>query len=198
MMQVMDTRERIVEAGLSALLTHGYEGMGLGPLLASIGVPKGSFYHFFDSKEAFVGSVLDAYAERYRLLRAKILTDASRAPFSRLMSYFEALEREIVATHPVSGCLYAVLALSLPSLGDDLARKLRAVFDAWERDLADVIADAQQGGEIDPSLDPREAARNLIDLYEGAALRARLIEPASAFRQFRLFATRALGAEARR
>lgn len=191
----MSTRELIVEAGLAALISRGYEGMGIGPLLAPIGVPKGSFYHFFESKEAFVATVLDAYAERYHRLRMESFTDLSRTPFSRLMSYFEALEQEMVASHPVCGCLYGILAQSLPSLGEGLAGKLRAVFDAWERDLVGVITEAQRSGEVDPSLDPHEAARYLIDLYEGAALRARITDPVAAFRGFRTLAARALGAK---
>lgn len=192
----MGTRETLIEAGLEALISRGYEGMGIGPLLASVTVPKGSFYHFFDSKEAFVGTVLDAYAEHYLRLRRERFTDVTRTPLSRLMSYFETLVQEMDTAHPVYGCLYGVLAQSRPSLGPDLAGNLRSKFDAWESDLADLIVEAQRSGEVDPSLDPRDAARHLIDLYEGTVLRARAMNVAPSFHGFRAFAARALGAQA--
>src|SRR5271163_2415989 len=67
-MQLMprpDTRKVLIDEGLKALLANGYDGVGIGPVLAAAGVPKGSFYHFFRSKEEFACAVLDAYAERY-------------------------------------------------------------------------------------------------------------------------------------
>lgn len=185
------TREKIVAAGRRAMLAHGYDGTGLGPLLASVAVPKGSFYHFFASKEEFAGAVLAAYAEHYRQLRQAQFADAALSPMARLERSLEHLEADSISEQGVAGCLYGVLAQAVPALGEDLRAQLKAVFALWEQDLAALIAEAQQAGELDAGLDPAEAAAYVIDAYEGAVIRARAGD-AAAFARFRKFALAAL------
>lgn len=169
----MSTREKIVAAGRRAMLEQGYEGTGLGPLLASIAVPKGSFYHFFPSKEAFASAVLEAYAGQYRSQRRALFADAALTPLARLERHLEKLVEDTMAEGDVAGCLYGVLALAAPGLGEDLKARLADVFSSWEADLAALIGEAQQAGEVDAGLDATDAAAYIIDLYEGAVLRAR-------------------------
>lgn len=185
------TREKIVAAGRRAMLAHGYDGTGLGPLLASVAVPKGSFYHFFASKEEFAGAVLAAYAEDYRQLRQAQFADTALSPMTRLERNLEHLEAESISEQGVAGCLYGVLAQAAPALGEDLRAQLKAVFALWEQDLAALIAEAQQAGELDAGLDPAEAAAYVIDAYEGAVIRARAGD-AAAFARFRTFTLAAL------
>lgn len=185
------TREKIVAAGRRAMLAHGYDGTGLGPLLASVAVPKGSFYHFFASKEEFAGAVLAAYAEHYRQLRQTQFADTALSPMTRLERNLEHLEAESISEQGVAGCLYGVLAQAAPALGEDLRAQLKAVFALWEQDLAALIAEAQQAGELDAGLDPAEAAAYVIDAYEGAVIRARAGD-AAAFARFRTFTLAAL------
>ncbi|MBS9478300.1 TetR/AcrR family transcriptional regulator [Ancylobacter radicis] len=193
----MSTRDKIVAAGRRAMLEQGYEGTGLGPLLASIAVPKGSFYHFFASKEAFAAAVLAAYAGQYRTQRQALFAQADVSPLARIERHLLQLEQDTLAEGNVAGCLYGVLALAAPGLGGELRGKLNEVFACWETDLAALIEEAQQAGEVDAGLDPREAAAHLIDCYEGTVIRARADDPAAAFARFRKFALAALGAGAK-
>lgn len=188
----MSTREKIVAAGRKAMLEQGYEGTGLGPLLASVAVPKGSFYHFFPSKEAFAAAVLDAYAGEYRVQRQALFADRGLSPLARIERHLLRLEEETMAEGEVVGCLYGILALAAPGLGAELREKLTQVFASWERDLAALIGEAQQAGELDPGLDPVAAAAFVIDAYEGAVLRARAGDGAAAFARFRSFTRAAL------
>lgn len=184
----MSTRDKIVAAGRRAMLEQGYEGTGLGPLLASVAVPKGSFYHFFGSKEEFAAAVLEAYAAQYRQQRQDLFADETLRPIARIERHLAQLEADTVDEAGTTGCLYGVLALAIPGLGADLRGRLAAAFGSWEQDLAAVIADAQRAGEVDAALDPSEAAAYVIDLYEGAVLRARAGEGPAAFARFRKFA----------
>ncbi len=115
-----DTRKTLIDEGLKAFLANGYDGVGIGPVLAAAGVPKGSFYHFFRSKEEFAGAVLTAYADRYGRLRESILADKSRPPLQRLRHYFDELERELASEHPLGGCLYGVLTQTMATRSEAL------------------------------------------------------------------------------
>lgn len=170
------------------MLEQGYEGTGIGPLLASVAVPKGSFYHFFASKQDFAGAVLAAYAGQYRQQRQELFADMSLTPLTRIERHLVQVERDSVAEADVPGCLYGVLAQAAPSLGEELRGQLHGAFAAWEQDLAALIGEAQRAGEADGALDPVEMAAHIVDTYEGAVIRARAGDGPAAFARFRKFA----------
>ena len=87
------TRERTLDVGLRMLLRHGYNDLGVQAVLEEAGIPKGSFYHHFASKEDFALQVVDRYMnEVHRGLEAS-LGDRSLAPVDRVRRFFE-LSRE--------------------------------------------------------------------------------------------------------
>ena len=56
-------REALIQAGIEQLSIHGYHGTGIKQILDEVNVPKGSFYNFFASKEAFVAEVIARYSQ---------------------------------------------------------------------------------------------------------------------------------------
>lgn len=172
LMTQTNTRDLLINEGLNALLAGGYDGTGIGPVLKAAGVPKGSFYHFFDSKEAFAGAVLDAYAERYGRVRREILHDRSRQPLDRLRRYFTYMS-ELLNREDFGGCLFGNLAFASATRSPAFREQLQHGFQVWQGDLASVLREAQAAGEIAEDLDPEETADFLIDAYEGALLRAK-------------------------
>lgn len=187
-----NTRDLLIDEGLKALLAGGYDGTGIGPVLKAAGVPKGSFYHFFDSKEAFAGAVLDAYAARYGRARREILEDRSHPPLERLRRYFTYMS-ELLGREGFDGCLFGNLALASATRSPAFREKLQIGFQAWQADLAAVLRAAQEAGEIAGELDPEETAAFLIDAYEGALLRAKSEGTAAPLERFaRITLTRLL------
>jgi TetR/AcrR family transcriptional regulator, transcriptional repressor for nem operon len=170
-MKESNTRKLLIDEGVKALLANGYDGVGLGPLLVTSGVPKGSFYHFFRSKEDFACAVLDAYADRYEGLRERILFDRNMPPSQRLRSYFDELEREIAAEARLGGCLYGVLAQIMATRSGVLREKLAQAFHSWEESLRQVLQEMKDAGDLAAEIDAKEAAAFLIDAYEGALIR---------------------------
>jgi TetR/AcrR family transcriptional regulator, transcriptional repressor for nem operon len=183
-----NTKELLVEEGLKAFLRHGYDGVGIGPVLAAASVPKGSFYHFFKSKEDFSCAVLQAYAARYAHLREVILVDKSRSPARRLRSYFDTLERELASEVPLGGCLYGVLAQTMATRSTALREQLVKSFQAWEESLFRVLEEAHDSGELSSEIDAKAAAGFLIDAYEGALIRMKVDGAPAAFGRFKTFA----------
>src|SRR5210317_519548 len=58
------TRQQLLATGSQMLTEHGYHGTGIKQVLDAVGVPKGSFYNFFPSKEAYVASIIHHYGEQ--------------------------------------------------------------------------------------------------------------------------------------
>ena len=62
-MKTRDTRLRIVEAARDLFWEKGYAATGLAELLQRAGANSGSFYHFFESKDAVLRTVLETYED---------------------------------------------------------------------------------------------------------------------------------------
>jgi TetR/AcrR family transcriptional regulator, transcriptional repressor for nem operon len=161
-----DTRTHLIAEGLAAMLRHGYDGVGIGGILAAAEVPKGSFYHFFASKEDFALAVLDAYQAHYAALRRALFVQAERPALDRLNAYLDSLEAMHRAERPLGGCLYGVLAQTAGARGDRVRASLTTIIANWQDDLATLLTEAG-------APDPDETAALLIDCYEGALIRAK-------------------------
>jgi TetR/AcrR family transcriptional repressor of nem operon len=191
-MTTRDTRKELIQVGLKALLANGYDGIGIGPILAEAGVPKGSFYHFFPSKEAFACAVLEAYAERYRQNLAMLLTDATRSPRQRLENYFASLEQELRGEQPLGGCLYGVVAQTLATRSPALRATLQQCFALWESHLRRVLLEAEAAAALAPGVAADVAAAFLIEAYEGALVRMKAEDSFEPFERFREYGLRRL------
>jgi TetR/AcrR family transcriptional repressor of nem operon len=187
------TRDRLIAEGLKSLLLNGFDGIGLNAILQAAGVPKGSFYYFFKSKEHFASAVLDAYERQYINMRSGLFSDTSCSPLQRLRNYFDAVERLHIAEAPLGGCLYGVLSQTAAARSAEFKARLARVFLNWETQLRGLLEEAQALGEVDPDLDPKEAAAFLIDCYEGLLVRMKVDGDRTAFRRFRRHALEPLG-----
>jgi TetR/AcrR family transcriptional regulator, transcriptional repressor for nem operon len=167
------TKRRLLEVGLSTLLERGYNATGIQDLLIATSVPKGSFYHHFASKEDFALQVVERYLAEVHGLLEQALGDADRAPLERVRSFFERL----VALYASQGYLGSLLGL----LGQELAmntafrRRIEAAFDGIARRLADTLDEARRRGDLPAEADPVQAANLMLDCWEGAAARSRLL-----------------------
>lgn len=77
----------LVRAGLEALTEKGFSSTGIDEVLKRVGVPKGSFYHYFDCKEAFGAELIDRYARYFAHKLERHFGDASRQPLDRLWAW---------------------------------------------------------------------------------------------------------------
>jgi TetR/AcrR family transcriptional repressor of nem operon len=167
-----DTRLRLLDAGVRAFKDNGFHGTGVQQVLDSVGVPKGSFYNYFESKEAFGAEAIRHYAAGF----AKAMRDASRGapdPLTGLRRFFRGLMQEFEKADYVGGCLVANLGGELE--GSDVCREaLAEAFTGWRNAVRDVLRDAQKRGQVRKDLDAREMADLLCDAWEGAVIRMKI------------------------
>src|ERR1700739_4521865 len=109
-----NSRADLLEQGTQLMLRSGYAGTGLVELLQAAGVPKGSFYNHFESKEAFGVELVQRYYARHDRILASLLAETDRTPLERLRSYFERLlQRAVDASPQARECLLGMLALEM-------------------------------------------------------------------------------------
>jgi TetR/AcrR family transcriptional regulator, transcriptional repressor for nem operon len=167
------TKQRLLNAGLSMLLERGYNDLGIQAVLDATGAPRGSFYHHFESKEDFALQVVDLYMDGVHAGLDAHLSDTSRSPLGRIRAFFEAIE-ERYRNEGYLGCLLGGLGQELSGVSELFARKIGGCLDTITDRLAACLEEARQQGELPADANPRELADLLANCWEGAALRSRL------------------------
>jgi TetR/AcrR family transcriptional repressor of nem operon len=168
-----NVREQIVEAGLKTVLEKGFNGVGVQEITATAGVPKGSFYNHFESKEALGAEIVERYGVMGDARRA-ILVDKSIPPLDRLRNYFSASIERCVGSGFERGCLLGNFSAELSNQSPLIRGSLARLFSRWTKDLQVAIEDAQAEGAISTTVAAADLAAFLLDAYEGALLRARV------------------------
>jgi TetR/AcrR family transcriptional regulator, transcriptional repressor for nem operon len=177
-----NVREQIVEAGLKALLEKGFNGCGVQEITDAAGVPKGSFYNHFESKEALGAAIVERYGETNP--RRALLRDKSVPPLERLRRHFDALSDMYAGLNYGRGCLLGNFSAELAAQSPLIRERLAALYAAWTKDIEAAIGDAQADASISTRIDAGDLAAFLLDAYEGALLRARVERSRHAFDTF--------------
>ncbi len=171
MQETLSTRERLLEVGLRQVRLSGYTASGVKEILQLAGIPKGSFYHHFPSKEAFAGELLQRYADGEIERIRRILEDSKVAPLKRLRDYFNDLATGNGFGAEVSGCLMGSMSLEVAGQSEALQAQLHSLFDVWQEAIARVLREAVQRNDLDSSVKPDQLAEFLLNGYEGALVR---------------------------
>ena len=176
------TKEQIVQAGLKILLDKGFNGVGVQEITETAGVPKGSFYNHFESKEALGAEIV----ERYGMdgTRRQVLLDKSLPALARLRGHFEGLNNLFVKSKFERGCLLGNFSAELSNQSAVIRERLAELYQRWSRDIELAIADGQAEGTIPPEKNAADIAAFLLDAYEGALLRARVERSRAPFDRF--------------
>ncbi|MFB7330537.1 TetR/AcrR family transcriptional regulator [Streptomyces adustus] len=171
-----DARQKILGAARSLIEGRGYSALGVAEICKAAGVPKGSFYYFFESKEALALAVVDEHwAVQQRDWEGALGGDA--APLQRLRGLLEQTEAGQRAVRDdcgtVSGCLFGNLTLELSNQTEPVRGRLQEIFDAQVDMVEAVVAEARDSGEVTVG-DTREAARAVVAQIEGQVMFAKL------------------------
>jgi TetR/AcrR family transcriptional regulator, transcriptional repressor for nem operon len=172
-MEFRTTRDHLLQVGLRRIHSMGYAATGVKEILDDADVAKGSFYHYFASKEAFAKEVLELYVRGENERAAKILRDSKAAPLKRLRRYFEELIAVYGPTARISGCLMGNLSLEMADHSDSLQSLLHLSFSNWQSGIAGVLQEAIDRGNLAKSNKPQELASFLLNSYQGALLRSK-------------------------
>ncbi len=172
--QTPDVRERILAHGQRIMAGKGYAAVGINEVLTAAGVPKGSFYHYFGSKDGFGEAMLDAYFEDYLSEIDATLGKPGQTGAQRLMNYWKNWQ----ATQSVQDCQGKCLAVKLGAEVADLSEAMRLSLKRGTAGIVDRLAKGIEAGVADKSLSisgkPAELAQSLYQLWLGASIMVKI------------------------
>ena len=171
-----DARERLVEEASRLFHTRSYVGVGVQELCEAAGINKGSFYHYFPSKDDLAAAVIDAQWASVRddLLAPTLADDI--APLARIERFFEVVARGQRSARKdfgvTPGCPIANLSGELCTHEPKLRRKLSRVFDGMRDAFEATLRAAVAAGELPRGADVSRGAEALVAFAEGSLLLA--------------------------
>jgi TetR/AcrR family transcriptional repressor of nem operon len=171
-----DARQRILDAGAKLFGQRAYSSIGVAEICAEAGVPKGSFYYFFPSKQALALEVVNEHWTWQRAQWTHMLSGPGTF-VERLRHLFvataEMQSEALKGTGAVTGCLFGNLALEISSQDDPTRARLQEIFHEQIDMVEAAIREGVSDGEL-KSTDPRTAAKAIVAQIEGLVLFAKL------------------------
>ncbi|XKK60694.1 TetR/AcrR family transcriptional regulator [Streptomyces sp. ARC32] len=169
-----DTRRSILDAAQRIMARKGFSAVGINEVLTAAGVPKGSFYHFFGSKDAFGEAMMRAYFTDYLADMDRVLAQPGLTSAQRLMNYWQNWR----GTQSLDDCQGKCLAVKLGAEVSDLSEAMRialkegtnSIIDRLERTITAGLKD----GSITVDATPRETAQALYDMWLGASVMTKI------------------------
>jgi len=170
---VTDVRQHILDVARPLLLSKGFTAVGLAEVLAAARVPKGSFYHYFGSKEAFGEAVLEDYFGNY-LEHTDALLGQRGTAAQRLLAFFNDWLDSQTGDEAQSRCLAVKLGAEVCDLSESMRSALERGTSGVVERLARCIEQGRADGSVKPALEPTAVAAMLYQSWLGASLLAKI------------------------
>ncbi len=179
-----DNIKRILDLGIRGISQKGYHHLGLKQLLDTAGIPKGSFYYYFDSKEDFAQKVVLRYSRNIVEHLKLFLLDKSKSPTERFLTLFDERLNAYAECAYKEGCLMGDLSNELAGQINSMQILLEKEFSAWEEVISQCITEGQKLGEFNQNLTADELANFILNSWEGALTRMKASRSKEPFELF--------------
>ncbi len=171
----LDKRDLILARGAQVMIRRGYHGTGVQDIVQAAGIPKGSFYHYFASKEDFavqaLGHLYEPRLQRY----AAALSDAGLAPRQRILAYYGSLLAHFAGQERLEyHCFIGSLSFEMAELCAPIAEQVQAILQRSQEILRDCLEEARVAGELAADSDCAALAEFIGNAWEGALLRMKV------------------------
>jgi TetR/AcrR family transcriptional repressor of nem operon len=166
-------REEIVESALTQIHRRGFAACSVENITSAAGVPKGSFYNHFRSKDDLGAEVVRRYSAASPW-SADI--EPGLSPLAEIRARFTTLRDALARRGFAQGCLIGNMGAEVADSSEAIRAETAATLDRWSNRVATLIRAAQAGGELDADRDADVLGRFVVNAWEGAVTRAKVVK----------------------
>jgi TetR/AcrR family transcriptional repressor of nem operon len=182
---MVSVREALIDNSIEALRVRGYNALGVKEIADAAGMPKGSFYNHFESKEDFAVAAIEKYLAGAIRISLETLADEKRTAYERILRLYETRIRfEKTRLKTLPGCLLSTMAQEMAGTSEKVRAASARAMREMVRLVADCVAKAVTAGEIHPPLNADKTADYLEMAWRGALLFARAERGAEPLKNF--------------
>ena len=180
-------RDSLLAVGQELFINSSFNSVGLNDILRTAGIPKGSFYHYFESKEDFGLQVVELYARQNLEELEGFLADGSLTRYEQLKAFFANSARHFEDVEYCQGCLMANLSQELADVNEKLRCKINELSQLMVDRIAQCLAETETDSLNLGHLDAKEAAQVLMNSWQGAVMKMKLEKSRAALDVFMKF-----------
>ncbi len=181
----MNKRAQILSAGLAVMRLQGYSGTGVKDIVDAAGVPKGSFYNYFASKEAFTVAALEQVAAGNLGQMRRMLGDTNTSPLKRISNFFiQNIEHLKRTKQFAGGCFVGTICQEIADVNETIRQAGARLLQDYEKVFSDCLHEAQEQGELKQDVDTMALASFIFTAWEGALLKMKADKSALPLDQF--------------
>jgi TetR/AcrR family transcriptional repressor of nem operon len=179
-----DVKEKLIEVGIGLFCEHGYHGTGIQDIVDALGVPKGSFYNYFKSKESFASEIVKHYAGQISAMWDRLIAQGpDNDPLKMLRNVFEFMIRNQDACSIKTGCLIGNLSGELAESSALCRGAMKSVMAEWCDRVTELLERAQLQGTVRRDIPASDLARFCWDTWEGGLLRMKIENSTASIRR---------------
>lgn len=182
-------REKLLDQGVHLLMTQGYHATGVNEIVKSVQIPKGSFYSYFDSKEAFAAEAIKHYIEPFIQLLTGHMQKPQVDALTGLKNYYAELISEVEIGGYKGGCLLGNLMGEIGDTSKLCNQSLKHAIGRYKSLQQKALLQAQKEGTVRKDRSAESMADLLVNNWQGALLRMKLeqsVHPLQEFSDFLL------------
>jgi TetR/AcrR family transcriptional repressor of nem operon len=168
------TREALIKTGIEQLSLNGYHGTGIKQILDVVNVPKGSFYHYFASKEAFVAEIIRVYSDQLLTLLDDYLANSDETPLDQLKTVYSSILAKFSQQHCLQGCLIGSIAAEIGTQSELCQTAMLESIAKSKQKIGALIQKAQLEGQIRDDLSAAQITTVFWATWEGSLLQMKL------------------------
>ena len=164
-------RDHILIMGMNILRDRGYHGTSVKDIVSAAGIPKGSFYNYFESKEDFAVKALDKYFNDFIEEVFSVLEDASKSHKERLIAHYEQ-RVELMLTRPEfeNGCVANLLGNEMGNHSEPIRNTITKHESFVKEKLIETVQKGRENKEINNQLDAKALVNYIEDAWKGAII----------------------------
>ncbi|MCE0495037.1 acrylate utilization transcriptional regulator AcuR [Vibrio salinus] len=187
-----DTKKALLRSGVELITENGFMSSGIDTIVKRVGVPKGSFYHYFKNKEEFGQEVVAEYGRYFSKKLEKHFSRQDVCPLDRIELFVEDAKVGMTKFNFKRGCLVGNMMQESPQLSEACARQLQLAISDWKSKVKNCLTEGQKTLQIKPDIETEFYASQFWSGWEGAVMRAKLFRSTAPLDEFWSFFSQAV------
>ena len=165
-----ETRQKLLGATLHLMLRQGYAATTVDQICAEAALTKGSFFHYFESKEAIAKAAVDAFAQMGTEMYSPAWQDASQDPLEQLHHLLDIMITFNQRPDQPCVCMVGMMSQELAAVNDDMRTACQGHLQDWADRVTLMLTAAKKIHRVKVDFDPDQVAWFLNSLWQGSML----------------------------
>ncbi len=178
------TKVLLLERGMDIMLEKGYNNTGIMEVLQATGVPKGSFYHYFESKEDFGLQIINHFEQSHREKLERTISNRQVNPIERLQSYCNLGIENFLNHKCRKGCLIGNLSQEMADQSEVFRKRLLEIQTETSKRFIECFQEAIESGLVSQRFDSHDLAELFQAAWNGATTRAKTCKTVDPMQSF--------------